>query len=268
MNYTTDRSGHPKTTARPFNPKNQNGNPQPFDNQILAALSSAELESLADDLEPVTLALGDMIYEPDQKISHAIFPTSAVVSLHYVTFDGATAEFACVGREGMVGIAIVMGGTMPSSAVVKQAGHAFRLDRHLLEAAFERNGTMQSALLRYTQALLAQSAQSAACNRHHSIEQQLCRYLLHALDRITGRELVMTQELIGNMLGVRREGVTSAAGKLQQSGLIHYRRGHITVLDRKGLESCACECYKVVKNETDRLFSSGQNGNDLLNGNI
>lgn len=234
------------------NPKPNLG---PFQNQLLASLPSAEFELLARHLEPVTLAVGDMLYEPHQQMNHAIFPTSAVVSLHYVTVDGATAEIAGVGHEGVVGIALFMGGdTTPSSAVVQMAGHAYRLDRHLFEAAFERPGVMQGLLLRYAQALIAQVSQTAACNRHHTVAQQLCRWLLLALDRAPGRDLVMTQELVANMLGVRRESVTEAAGKLQQSGFIRYRRGHLTVVDRQGLESRACECYGVVKKELNRLL--------------
>jgi CRP-like cAMP-binding protein len=227
----------------------------PIQNQLLASLPSAEFNLLAQHLEPVALALGDMLYEPHQQMHHAIFPTTAVVSLHYVTVNGATVEIAGVGHEGVVGIALFMGGdTTPSSAVVQTAGHAYRLDRHLFEAAFERPGVMQGLLLRYAQALIAQVSQTAACNRHHSVDQQLCRWLLLALDRAPGRELVMTQELVANMLGVRRESVTEAAGKLQQSGFIRYRRGHITVVDRQGLESRACECYGVVRRELDRLL--------------
>lgn len=227
----------------------------PIQNQLLASLPSAEFDLLARHLEPVTLTLGDMLYEPHQQMHHAIFPTSAVVSLHYVTISGATAEIAGVGHEGVVGIALFMGGdTTPSSAVVQTAGHAYRLERHVFEAAFERPGVMQGLLLRYAQALIAQVSQTAACNRHHSVDQQLCRWLLLALDRAPGRDLVMTQELVANMLGVRRESVTEAAGKLQQSGFIRYRRGHITVVDRQGLESRACECYGVVKKELNRLL--------------
>jgi CRP-like cAMP-binding protein len=234
---------------------NPEPNPGPIQNQLLASLPSAEFDLLAQHLEPVALALGDMLYEPHQQMHHAIFPTSAVVSLHYVTVDGATAEIAGVGYEGVVGIALFMGGdTTPSSAVVQTAGLAYRLDRHLFEAAFERPGVMQGLLLRYAQALIAQVSQTAACNRHHSVDQQLCRWLLLALDRAPGRDLVMTQELVANMLGVRRESVTEAAGKLQQSGFIRYRRGHLTVVDRQGLESRACECYGVVRKELDRLL--------------
>jgi len=216
-------------------------NPNPNQNRLLAALPDAEFDPLALHLEPVALALGDMLYEPHQQMRHAIFPTSAVVSLYYVTASGSAAEFAGVGHEGMVGIALFMGGdTTPSSAVVQTAGHAYRLDRHLLKQAFERPGVMQGLLLRYTQALITQVSQAAACNRHHSVEQQLSRWLLLTLDRAPGRELVMTQELVASMLGVRRESVTDAAGKLQQLGFIRYRRGHITVVDRHGLEDRAC----------------------------
>lgn len=227
----------------------------PNQNQLLAALPNAEFDPLAKHLEPVTLALGEMLYEPHQQMRHAIFPTSAVVSLYYVTASGAAAEIAGVGYEGVVGIPLFMGGnTTSSSAVVQTAGHAYRLDRHLFKQAFERPGLMQGLLLRYTQGLIAQVSQTAACNRHHLVEQQLSRWLLLALDRAPERELVMTQELVANMLGVRRESVTDAAGKLQQLGLIRYRRGHITVIDRQGLEARVCECYSVVKKELARLL--------------
>lgn len=230
--------------------------PSPNQNQLLACLPSEEFALLAQHLEPVALALGDMIYQPHQQMHHAIFPTTSVVSLHYVAVSGATAEIAGVGNEGVVGIALFMGGdTTPSSAVVQTAGHAYRLDRHLFEEAFERPGMMQGLLLRYTQALMTQMSQTAACNRHHSVEQQLSRWLLLSLDRTPGRELVITQELVASMLGVRRESVTEAAGRLKQFGFINYRRGHITVVDRHGLESRACECYGVLKKELDRLLS-------------
>ncbi len=243
--------------------------PNPFDNRLLNSLPSAEFDLLAEHLEPVALALGDTLYEPNQQMRYAIFPTSAVVSLHYVTVNGATAEIAGVGQEGVVGIALFMGGgTTPSSAVVHTAGYAFRLDRHLFEAAFERSGAMQSLLLRYTQVLMAQVSQAAACNRYHSIEQQLCRWLLLAQDRAPGRDLVMTQEMVATMLGVRRESVTDAAGKLQQSGFIRYRRGHITVIDRKGLETRACECYVVLKKELDRLHEDPRSQKDLTTASV
>jgi len=228
---------------------------RPNQNLLLASLPAAELGLLAKHLELVELALGDMLYEPNQQMQHAIFPTTAVVSLHYVTVNGATAEIAGVGHEGVVGIPLFMGGdTTPSSAVVQTAGHAYRLQRHLFEQAFQRAGAMQSLLLRYAQVLIAQVSQTAACNRHHSVQQQLSRWLLLALDRAPGRDLVMTQELVANMRGVRRESVTEAAGKLQEIGVIRYRRGHITVVDRQGLESLSCECYGVVKKELDRLI--------------
>jgi len=230
-------------------------NPNQNQNLLLASLPAAELGLLVKHLELVALAVGDMLYEPHQQMHHAIFPTTAVVSLHYVTTDGATAEIAGVGREGVVGLPLFMGGdTTPSSAVVQTAGHAYRLQRHVFEQAFQRAGAMQGLLLRYAQFLIEQVSLTAACNRHHSVEQQLSRWLLLALDRAAGRDLVMTQELVANMLGVRRESVTEAAGKLQRIGVIRYRRGHITVVDRQGLQSRSCECYSVVKKQLDRLI--------------
>jgi CRP-like cAMP-binding protein len=227
----------------------------PYQNQLLAALPLAEFESLAAQLEHVPLVLGEVLYEPGGQLQHAYFPTTAIVSLHYVMASGASAESAGVGNEGVVGIALFMGGnTTPSSAVVQTAGHAYRLERSALLQEFNRAGTMHRLLLRYTQALITQMMQAAACNRHHSIEQQLCRWLLLTLDRLPSNELVMTQELVASMLGVRREGITEAAGKLQRAGLISYRRGHIEVLDRTGLERHACECYAVVKQELSRLL--------------
>jgi CRP-like cAMP-binding protein len=197
-----------------------------------------------------------MLYEPGGQLQHAYFPTTAIVSLHYVTESGASAETAGVGNEGVVGISLFMGGdTTPSSAVVQTAGHAYRLERRLLKQEFNRAGALQRLLLRYTQALMTQMAQTAVCNRHHAVEQQLCRWLLLTLDRLPSNELVMTQELVAGMLGVRREGITEAAGKLQRAGFISYRRGHIAVLDRSGLETRACECYSVVKKEMNRLLS-------------
>jgi len=202
------------------------------------------------------MPLGEMLYEPGRQLQHAYFPTTAIVSLHYVTVSGASAETAGVGNEGVVGISLFMGGdTTPSSAVVQTAGHAYRLERHLLKQEFNRAGLMQRLLLRYTQALMTQMSQTAACNRHHSVEQQLSRWLLLTLDRVPSRELVMTQELVASMLGVRRESITEAAGNLQHLGFIRYRRGHIAVLDRFGLETRACECYAVVKKELSRLLS-------------
>jgi CRP-like cAMP-binding protein len=202
------------------------------------------------------MRLGQMLYEPGGQLQHAYFPTTSIVSLHYVMESGASAETAGVGNEGMVGVSLFMGGdTTPSSAVVQTAGHAYRLERRLLKQEFERGGLLQHLLLRYTQALLTQMAQTAVCNRHHSLEQQLCRWLLLTLDRLPSNELVMTQELVASMLGVRREGITVAAGDLQRAGYISYRRGHIAVLDRAGLEARSCECYAVVKKELNRLLS-------------
>ena len=205
------------------------------------------------------MPLGKILYEPGEQLLHAYFPTTSIVSLHYVMESGASAETAGVGNEGVVGISLFMGGnTTPSSAVVQTAGHAYRLERRLLLEAFNRAGLVQQLLLRYTQALMTQMSQTAVCNRHHSVEQQLCRWLLLTLDRLPSNELVMTQELVASMLGVRREGITEAAGNLQRAGFISYRRGHIAVLDRSGLESLACECYAVVKKELSRLLSDVQ----------
>jgi len=228
----------------------------PSQNYLLAALPAAEFERLSPHLEPILLPLGEMLYEPGEQLQYAYFPTTAIVSLHYVMESGASAETAGVGNEGVVGIALFMGGdTTPSSAVVRTAGHGYRLAGNLLKQEFNRAGLMQRLLLRYTQALMTQMNQTAACNRHHTVEQQLCRWLLLTLDRVSSRELIMTPELVANMLGVRREGITEAAGKLQRAGFIRYRRGHIAVLDRSGLETRACECYAVVKNELNRLMS-------------
>lgn len=227
----------------------------PKQNHLLAALPTAEFEPLAVHLELVALPLGKMLYESGGQLQHAYFPTTAIVSLHYVMASGAASESAGVGNEGMVGTSLFLSGTTtPSSAVVQTAGHAYRLDRRLLMQEFNRAGLMQRLLLRYTQAMLTQMAQTAACNRHHSVEQQLCRWLLMTLDRLPANELTMTQELIANMLGVRREGITEAAGNLQRADFISYRRGHITVLDRLGLEKNTCECYAVVKKELSRLL--------------
>ncbi|MDO8705256.1 MAG: Crp/Fnr family transcriptional regulator [Sulfuricaulis sp.] len=228
-------------------------------NHLLAALPTAEFERLVAHLEPVPMPLGEILYEPGGQLQHAYFPTSAIVSLHYVMESGASAETAGVGNEGVVGISLFMGGgTTPSSAVVQTAGHAYRLESRLLMQEFNRAGLLQSLLLRYTQALITQMTQTAACYRHHSIEQQLCRWLLLTLDRLPSNEMVMTQELVASMLGVRREGITEAAGKLQHAGFIRYRRGHITVLDRAGLATRVCECYAVVKKELNRLLSDVQ----------
>ena len=228
----------------------------PNQNRLLASLPEAEFRRLSPHLGLVPLALGTMLYEPGGQMQHAYFPTTAIVSLHYVMESGASAETAGVGNEGVVGISLFMGGnTTPSSAVVQIAGHAYRLDGRLLKEEFDRAGMAQRLLLRYTQALMTQMSQTAACNRHHTVEQQLCRWLLLTLDRTATNELVMTQELVANMLGVRREGITEAARRLQQAGLISYRRGHLAVLERSGLETRACECYAVVKKELARLLS-------------
>jgi len=228
----------------------------PNQNFLLAALPTAEFNRLEPHLEPVSIALGEILFEPGGQLQHAYFPITAIVSLHYVMESGASSETAGVGNEGVVGISLFMGGdTTPSSAVVKIAGHAYRLDRRVLMQEFQRAGLMQGLLLRYTQALITQMTQTAVCNRHHSVEQQLCRWLLSTLDRIPSGELIMTQELVASMLGVRREGITEAAGALQQAGFIRYRRGHISVLDRSGLEARSCECYAAVKREIGRLLS-------------
>jgi CRP-like cAMP-binding protein len=228
----------------------------PKQNHLLAALPAAEFERLVGDLHLVPMPLGEILYEPGGQLQHAYFPTTAIVSLHYVTESGASAEIAGVGNEGVVGISLFMGGqTTPSSAVVQTAGHAYRLARHLLKQEFDRTGPVLQLLLRYTQALITQMTQTAVCNRHHSVEQQLCRWLLMTLDRVPSGQLVMTQELVARMLGVRREGITEAAGRLQNAGFIRYRRGHIAVLERTGLETRACECYAVVKKEIGRLLS-------------
>jgi CRP-like cAMP-binding protein len=231
------------------------GAPNPRQNYLLRALPIGEWERLSPLLEWVEMPLGQVLYESGSRLRHVYFPTTAIVSLLYVMKDGASAEIAVVGNEGLVGIALFMGGeTTPSRAVVQSAGHAYRLKGQLLKDEFTRAAALQHLLLRYTQALLTQMAQTAVCNRHHSVDQQLCRWLLLSMDRLPSNKLTMTQELIANMLGVRREGVTEAAGKLQGAGLIRYSRGHITVLDRPRLEQRACECYQVVKKEFDRLL--------------
>jgi CRP-like cAMP-binding protein len=227
----------------------------PRRNQLLAALPEPEWLRWLPQLEPVEMPLGKVLYESGNKLSHVYFPCTSIVSLLYVMEDGASAEIAVVGREGIVGISLFMGGQSTTSrAVVQSAGHGFRLKANLMMQEFNRAGPVLHLLLRYTQALITQMAQTAVCNRHHSLDQQLCRWLLLSLDRLSSDELVMTQELIANMLGVRREGVTEAAGQLQRAGLIQYRRGHISVVDRKRLEQRACECYTVVKKEYDRLL--------------
>ena len=228
----------------------------PGQNYLLAALPASEYERLLPHLEPVPLELSWALYESGTPQNHVYFPTDSIVSLLYVMKNGSSAEIAVVGNEGLVGISLFMGGeTTPSRAVVQSAGAAYRLKAAHLKQEFERGGPLQNLLLRYTQSLITQMAQTAVCNRHHAVEQQLCRWLLLSLDRLPSNELIMTQELIANMLGVRREGVTEAAGRLQAAGLIHYSRGKITVLDRPGLEARVCECYAVVKRESDRLLS-------------
>jgi CRP-like cAMP-binding protein len=224
-------------------------------NWLLAALPDAEWERLLPNLKPVFMPLGQSVYESGVQLDHVYFPTTCIVSLLFVMADGASAEIAVVGKEGLVGVALFMGGeTTPSRAVVQSEGWAYRLKGQFLKEEFTRGGEMQHLLLRYTQALLTQMAQTAVCNRHHSIDQQLSRWLLLSIDRLESDELKMTQELIANMLGVRREGVTEAAGNLQKAGLIRYSRGHIKVTDRPGLEARCCECYGVVKREYDRLL--------------
>jgi CRP-like cAMP-binding protein len=232
----------------------------PIENRLLGALPPAVYERWHKALEDVDLPLGQVLYEPGTVLSHVYFPTTALVSLLYVMEDGGSAEIAVVGNEGLLGISIFMGGeSTPSRAVVQSGGLALRMKASTLKNELERSGPVLRLLLRYTQALITQMAQTAVCNRHHSLDQQLCRWLLLSLDRLPGLELIMTQELIANMLGVRREGVTEAALKLQKSGLIRYSRGRITVLDRATLERRACECYAVVKKEYDRLFSIPMN---------
>ena len=227
----------------------------PKQNRLLATLPEAELQRWLPHLELVDMQLGDVLYESGDTLAHAYFPVTAIVSLLYVMQDGASAEIAVVGNEGMLGVSLFMGGgSTASRAVVQSAGVGFRLRAQLMKVEFDRAGTVLHLLLRYTQALITQMSQTAVCNRHHSLDQQLCRWLLLSLDRLQGNELIMTQELIANMLGVRREGVNEGALKLQQAGLIRYGRGHITVLDRKGLGERSCECYSVVKKEYDRLL--------------
>lgn len=226
----------------------------PERNLLLGALAPDERERIFPHLQPTLLPLGKALYESGDVQRFVYFPTTAIVSLLHVTENGASAEVAVVGNEGVIGIALFMGGeTTPSRAIVQSAGHAYRLIGQRLKDEFHRSGGMQILLLRYTQALITQMAQTAVCNRHHSVDQQLCRWLLLSLDRLASNELIMTQELIANMLGVRREGVTEAAGRLQRLGVIQYSRGRITVVDRPQLERLCCECYGVVKRETDRL---------------
>ena len=227
----------------------------PKQNHLLAALSASELKRIRRHLELVEMPLGDVVYESGRHIDHVYFPTECIVSLLYVLENGASAEIAVVGNEGVVGVSLFMGGeTTPSRAVVQSAGSAYRMQGAVMKQEFTRGGSMQHLMLRYTQALITQMAQTAVCNRHHSVDQQLCRWLLLSIDRLPLPELTMTQELIANMLGVRREGVTEAAGKLQNAGVISYRRGHIKVLDRPKLEGMSCECYEVVRRESARLL--------------
>ena len=234
----------------PNSPPNQSNQ-----NHLLAALPATEFERLKPHLELIHLPLGDVLYESGGRLSYVYFPTTSIISLHYILENGASSEIAGVGNEGLLGISLFMGGeSTPSWATVQTAGDSYRLKAALLVQAFNQGGPVQRLLLRYTQALIAQISQTAVCNRHHTIEQQLCRWLLFTLDRLDSQELVMTQELIASMLGVRREGITEAAGKLQHAGIIRYRRGHITVLNRVGLQEHVCECYDVVKKEFDRLF--------------
>ena len=227
----------------------------PKQNHLLDALPAVDYERLAPDLELIPMPLGWAVYESGGELGYVYFPTTSIVSLLYVMESGASAEIAIAGNEGLVGISLFMGGeSTPSRAVVQSAGNGYRLKASVLKREFARGGNLQHLALRYTQALITQMAQTAVCNRHHALDQQLCRWLLLSLDRLQGDELLMTQELIANMLGVRREGVTEAAGKLQAAGLIQYSRGHIKVLDRSGLEKRTCECYAVVKKEFDRLL--------------
>ncbi|MDP1740660.1 MAG: Crp/Fnr family transcriptional regulator [Polaromonas sp.] len=229
--------------------------PDPKKNTLLAALPDAEWQRWLPQLEWVDMPLGQVLYESGATLSHVYFPTTAIISMLYVLENGSSAEIAVVGNEGLVGISLFMGGeSTPSRAVVQSAGKGFRLPAQALKEEFNRGGPVLHLLLRYTQALITQMSQTAVCNRHHSLDQQLCRWLLLSLDRLDGNELVMTQELISNMLGVRREGVTEAALQVQAAGLIRYSRGRITVLDRPGLEKRSCECYGVVKKEYDRLL--------------
>jgi len=227
----------------------------PKQNHLLAALPATDYARLLPDLEPIAMPLGWVVYESGGHIGHVYFPTTSIVSLLYVIESGASAEIAIAGNEGLVGISLFMGGeSTPSRAVVQSAGEGYRVKASILIREFALGGELQHLALRYTQALITQMAQTAVCNRHHTLDQQLCRWLLLSMDRLPGNELTMTQELIANMLGVRREGVTVAAGDLQAAGLIHYSRGHIIILDRAGLEQRVCECYAVVKKEFDRLL--------------
>jgi CRP-like cAMP-binding protein len=245
----------PRSVIVPHRPSIAAGRAVAQQNHILNALPQPERERLYPHLKLVALPLGDVLYESGDTLRHIYFPTDSIISLLYVLKDGASAEIAVVGNEGAVGVALFMGGeTTTNRAIVQSAGSAYQLTGARLKEEFERHGEVLHILLRYTQALITQMSQTAVCNRHHSVDQQLCRWLLLSLDRLSSPKLTMTQELIANMLGVRREGVTEAAGKLQKLGVIAYRRGQITVLDRPRLEQLCCECYAVVKKETDRLL--------------
>jgi CRP-like cAMP-binding protein len=232
----------------------------PLINHLLAALPGEDYQRLRSDLEHVTFSLGQVVYESGGHLDYVYFPTDSVVSLLYTTEDGSTAEMGLTGNDGVVGVALFLGGeTTPNRAVVQIAGGAFRMKARVLQDEFERGGPLQRLMLRYTQALITQISQTAVCNRLHSVEKRLCRWLLLSHDRVDSSELLMTQEFISNMLGGRRESVTVSAGRLQDAGLIRYARGHITILDREGLESIVCECYHIVKEETDRLLGEARN---------
>lgn len=238
----------------------------PTENHLLAALTPEERDRIFPHLQPVDMPLGKVLYESGDTLRYVYFPGDCIVSLLYLLLDGGSAELAVVGNEGLIGVALFMGGeTVPHRAIVQSRGCAYRLGGQRLKDEFHRSGPLQRLLLRYTQALITQMAQTAVCNRHHAVDQQLCRWLLLSLDRLPSNELTMTQELIADMLGVRREGVTEAAGKLQRLGVIHYSRGHITVLDRPRLEQLTCECYSVVKRETDRLLPYLRPGTGAVN---
>jgi len=254
MEYMLRRDRDRQIQIRDRTPMSANPK-DPRYNHLLGALQTDAYAELLPHLEAIDLTLGNSLYESGAQMRHVYFPTTAIVSLLYVMKNGASAEIAVVGNEGIVGVALFMGGeTTTSRAVVQSAGQAFRLKGQILKDTFFRAGPMRGLLLRYTQSLLTQMGQTAVCNRHHTVDQQLCRWLLLSLDRLPSNQLSMTQELIANMLGVRREGVTEAACKLQKDGLIEYSRGRITVLDRPGLETRVCECYRVVKKELDRLL--------------
>lgn len=232
----------------------------PNQNLLLAAMLDAEYGRLAPHLELIAMPLGDVLSESGGKLQYLYFPTTSIISLHYLLENGGSSEIAGVGKEGVLGVSLFMGGnTTPSRAIVQTGGHGYRIPVAVMMEEFNRSGSVMRLMLRYIQALLTQMSQTAVCNRHHSVEQQLCRWLLLTLDRLPNNDLTMTQELIANMLGVRREGVTEAAGRLQGYGYISYRRGHITVLDRRGLEQDVCECYAVVKKEFARLLSDVRN---------